>query len=141
MSTRGQQKAKYWPTAKAYAALTTNPDGPMNPLVEDGVMPLASLNPVLDKGHEADLFERAILDEGLRQMRSWTPEEIIEVLEDAANILLTLRRPDCDWCAGPILEPVRDPVTVSWLGDGAPTWCSTACMESQSEHAINADAS
>jgi len=65
MSTRDQQKAKYWPTPKAYAAL-------------DGTT-------------EAALFERTILDEGLRQMRAWTPEEIIEILEDAATILVTLR--------------------------------------------------
>ena len=89
MSTRDQQKAKYWPTPKAYAALTTNPDGPMNPLVEDGAALLERA--VLDKGLEANLYERSVLDEGLRQMKTWTAEEIIEILEDAANILVTLR--------------------------------------------------
>jgi len=84
MSTRDQQKAKYWPTPKAYAALT-----PKNPLVEDGAVLLERA--VLDKGLEADLFERSILDEGLRQMRTWTAEEIIEILEDAATIMVTLR--------------------------------------------------
>ena len=63
---------------------------PKNSLVEDGDAS-GLLEPVLDKGTEADLFERTVLDEGLRQMRTWTPEEIIEILEDAATMLLTLR--------------------------------------------------
>jgi len=91
MSTRAQQQSTWWPTAKAYAALMglACPIAPKNPLVEDGAALLERA--VLDKGHEADLFERSILDEGLRQMRTWTAEEIIEILQDAATILVTLR--------------------------------------------------
>ena len=134
MSTRAQQKCKYWPTPKAYAALT-----PKNTLVEDGVMPSASLNPVLDKGHEADLFERTILDEGLRQMRTWTPEEIIEILADAATILVTLRAEVwCDWCDGPVVEDFSDAEWVAWLGDSAPPFCSQACLDAHDEQRINA---
>ena len=121
MSTRAQQKCKYWPTAKAYAALTTNPDGP------------------LDTTTQADLFERSILDEALRQMRTWTPEEIIEILEDAATILVTLRADTwCAWCDGPVVEPVRDDEAVSWLGKGAATYCSKACLDAHDEQRINA---
>jgi hypothetical protein len=116
MSTRDQQKAKYWPTPKAYAALTP-----------------------LDKGLEAALYERSVLDEGLRQMRSWTPEEVLEILEDAANILVTLRADIwCDWCDGPVTTPVRDAEAVSWLGKGAATYCSQTCLDAHDEARINA---
>jgi hypothetical protein len=63
---------------------------PKNSLVEDGDA-CGLLEPVLDKGTEADLFERATLDDAMRQMRTWTPSELIEILEDAATILVTLR--------------------------------------------------
>jgi hypothetical protein len=47
---------------------------------------------------------------------------------------------ECDFCGGPILVPVRDPVAVSWLGDQASTWCSQACMTAQAEARIEAQA-
>ena len=119
MSTRDQQKAKYWPTAKAYAALDDTASD--------------------DTTTEAALFERSILDEALRQMRSWTPQEIIEILQDAATILATLRAEVwCDWCDGPVVQPVRDGEAVSWLGKGAATYCSKACLDAHDEQRINA---
>jgi len=122
MSTRAQQKCKYWPTPKAYAAL-------------EAVDPTAHMDP----DAEADLFERVILDEALRQMRTWTPEEIIEILADAATILVTLRADTwCAWCDGPVVEPVRDDEEVSWLHSGAATYCSKACLDAHDEHRINA---
>jgi hypothetical protein len=88
---------------------------------------------------EATLLERAVLDEGLRQMATWTPEEIIEILEEAATILVTLRAVVyCDWCDGPVVEPVRDAEAVSWLGKGAATYCSQACLDAHDEQRINA---
>jgi len=88
---------------------------------------------------EATLLERAVLDEGLRQMATWTPEEIIEILEEAATILVTLRAEVwCDWCDGLVVEPVRDAEEVSWLGKGAATYCSKACLDAHDEQRINA---
>jgi len=119
MSSRAQQKAKYWPTPKAYAAL-------------DGTTTEADL---------ADLFERSILDEALRQMRTWTPEEIIEILQDAATILVTLRDTSlvCDFCDEEFTgEPVKDPEWVAWLGDSAPPFCSQTCLDAHDEQRINA---
>ena len=115
MSTRAQQKCKYWPTPKAIAAL--------------------------DRTTEAALFERTILHEGLRQMRSWTPEEVLEILEDAATILVTLRAQHvCVQCDRVITgEPVRDPETAAWLGAGAPTFCSTDCRAAYDEARMNRD--
>ena len=124
MSTRAQQKAKYWPTPKAYAALGGKPADPT-----------AHMNTRL----KAALLERAVLDEGLRQMATWTPEEIIEILEDAATILVALRAEVwCDWCDGPVVEPVRDAEAVAWLGKGASTFCSKACLDAHDEQRINA---
>jgi len=73
MSTRDQQQAKYWPTPKAYAALTTNPDGPINPLAEDG----------------AALLERAVLDGGLAKLRNGKADQgvIPQEVHDVVNIL------------------------------------------------------
>jgi len=89
---------------------------------------------------EATLLERSILDEGLRQMKTWTPEEIIEILQDAATILVTLRAAEvwCDWCDSRVVEPVRDAEAVSWLGKGAATYCSKACLDAHDESRINA---
>jgi hypothetical protein len=88
---------------------------------------------------EATLLERSVLDEGMRQMRSWTPEEIIEILQDAATILVTLREQVwCDWCDGPVVEPVRDGEEVSWRRDQARVWCSTTCQSLRYEAEINA---
>jgi len=88
---------------------------------------------------EADLLERSVLDEGLRQMRSWTPEEIIEILEEAATILVALRTDIwCDFCDGPVVEPVRDAEEVSWIGKGAATYCSQTCLDAHDEQRINA---
>lgn len=44
----------------------------------------------------------------------------------------------CDWCDKPVLTPVRDEVAVSWIGDGASTYCSRGCLERHAEHRINA---
>jgi len=96
---------------------------------------MAHMNPLA----EADLLERAVLDEGLRQMRTWTPEEIIEILQEAATILLTLRAEVwCEQCDGPVVEPVRDGEEVSWLGKGAATYCSQTCLDAHDEQRINA---
>ena len=125
MSTRDQQKAKYWPTPKAYAALGGKPADPtthMNTLTE------------------ARLLERAVLDEGLRQMATWTPSEIVEILQEAATILVELREQVCcDWCDSPVVQPVRDAEAVSWLGKGAATYCSKTCLDAHDEAAQNAD--
>jgi len=95
----------------------------------------AHMNPLL----EATLLERSVLDEGLRQMATWTPEEIIEILEEAATILLTLREQVwCDWCDSPVVQPVRDAEAVSWLGKGASTFCSQTCLDAHDEQRINA---
>ena len=95
----------------------------------------AHMNPRL----EAALLERSVLDEGLRQMRTWTASEIIEILEDAATILAALRADTwCDWCDGPVVEPVRDGEAVSWLGKGASTFCSQTCLDAHDEQRINA---
>ena len=99
---------------------------------------------ILDEPHintlvEATLLERAVLDEALRQMRTWTPEEIIEILQEAATMLVTLRAEVwCDWCDGPVVEPVRDGEAVSWLGKGASTFCSQTCLDAHDESRINA---
>lgn len=45
---------------------------------------------------------------------------------------------DCDWCDSEVTEPVRDEQAVAWIGDGASTYCSRACMEAHTEHRINA---
>jgi len=124
MSTRDQQKAKYWPTPKAYAALGGKP---------------ADTTTHMNAPVEATLLERAVLDEGLRQMATWTPEEIIEILEEAATILLTLRANTwCAWCDSPVVQPVRDAEAVSWLGKGAATYCSQTCLDAHDEQRINA---
>lgn len=48
---------------------------------------------------------------------------------------------DCDHCDRPITgTPVRDPVAVSWIGAGAPTFCSAACIDAADEAAIDAEA-
>ena len=89
---------------------------------------------------EATLLERAVLDEGLRQMATWTPEEIIEILEDAATILVALRANTwCAWCDSPVVEPVRDAEAVAWLGKGAATYCTQACLDAHDEAAQNAE--
>jgi len=91
---------------------------------------------------EATLLERAVLDEGLRQMRSWTPEEIIEILQEAATILVALRAEVwCDWCEQPVSEPVRDDEEVSWRHNQARVWCSTGCQAKRYDAEINAAAS
>ena len=88
---------------------------------------------------EATLLERSVLDEAMRQMATWTPEEIIEILEDAAKILVTLRAEAwCEWCDSPVVEPVRDDEAVSWLGKGASTFCSQTCLDAHDEARINA---
>jgi hypothetical protein len=67
MSTRDQQKVKYWPTAKADAVL-------------DGTIT------------QADRREREAIDEGLEQLRSgWTPAEVLCVLMDAHLTIQDLR--------------------------------------------------
>ena len=43
-----------------------------------------------------------------------------------------------DWCDGPVVEPVRDPEWVAWLGDSAPPFCSQACLDAHDEARINA---
>ena len=114
MSTRDQQKAKYWPTAKAYAVL-------------DGTTT------------EADRRERKAIAEGLDQLRhGWTPAEVVCVLMDAALTIQDLRTDTCDWCDGPVVQPVRDGEAVSWLGKGAATYCSKACLDAHDEQRINA---
>lgn len=45
---------------------------------------------------------------------------------------------DCDFCERPVATPIRDPEAVSWLGDGAATFCSTDCLDAYDEHRINA---
>lgn len=45
----------------------------------------------------------------------------------------------CCFCGGECLpDPVRDPVTVSWVGAGAPVFCSTRCMDAADEMRIDA---
>ena len=96
---------------------------------------MAHMNPLA----EADLLERSVLDEGLRQMRSWTPSEVIEILEEAATILVALRANTwCAWCDSPVVQPVRDAEAVSWLGKGASTFCSRTCLDAHDEQRINA---
>jgi len=116
MSTGAQQKAKYWPTAKAYAVAVL--DGPTT---------------------EADRREREAITEGLDQLRhGWTPAEVVCVLMDAA---LTIQdaRVWCDFCDEEITgDAVVDPVTVSWIGEGAPKFCCVWCLEARELRAINA---
>jgi len=97
---------------------------------------MAHMNPLT----EATLLERSVLDEGMRQMATWTPEEIVEILEEAATILVTLRAEVwCVQCNRPIKgEPVRDPETASWIA-GAPTFCSTDCLAAYDERRMNRD--
>lgn len=45
----------------------------------------------------------------------------------------------CSWCYGTVGQPVRDPEAVSWLGDGARTWCSWRCQAAQVDFEINAE--
>jgi len=93
----------------------------------------------MDPLAEADLLERSVLDEGLRQMKTWTASEIIEILQEAATILVTLRADTwCAWCDGRVVQPVRDDETVSWLGDSAPPFCSQTCLDAHDEQRINA---
>jgi hypothetical protein len=117
MSTRDQQKAKYWPTAKAYAVL-------------DGTTT------------EADRRERKAIAEGLDQLRhGWTPAEVVCVLMDAALTIQDLRTDTCDWCDGPVVQPVRDGEEVSWRRGQARVWCSTGCQTLRYDAEIDAAAS
>lgn len=64
-----------------------------------------------------------------------------------SDVALTVARPArytgrhratfCSWCDGPVLIPVRDAEAVSWVGAGASTYCSRACLENHAEHRIN----
>ena len=96
----------------------------------------------MDPLAEADLLERSVLDEGLRQMKTWTASEIIEILQEAATILVTLRAEVwCDWCDGSVTEcdgPVRNDEEVSWRGPQARVWCCTNCQTERYEAEINA---
>ena len=45
----------------------------------------------------------------------------------------------CAECGGPILgEPITDPETRAWLGEGAGVYCSLVCIEAHDEARINA---
>jgi len=44
----------------------------------------------------------------------------------------------CNFCDGPVVEPVRDDEEVSWLHSGAATYCSKACLDAHDEHRQNA---
>lgn len=85
---------------------------------------------------------RQTIDNGLDQLRSgWTPAEILCCLTDAA-LLIQDARVWCDHCGEEITgDPVTDPVTVSWIGDGAPRFCCVWCLEAREQRAINAAAS
>jgi coenzyme F420-reducing hydrogenase beta subunit len=66
-------------------------------------------------------------------------EEIIEILEEAATILVALRAVVyCDWCDGEIDTAVRDDEEVSWRRDQARTWCSPGCQAKRYDAEINA---
>ena len=46
----------------------------------------------------------------------------------------------CIQCGEVILgRLVRDPVAVSWLGAGAPAFCSVRCWDASEQHAIDAE--
>lgn len=83
---------------------------------------------------------REALDEGLDQLRhGWTPAEVLCVLIDAYYIIDDLRV-WCDLCGEEITgDTVSDPVTVSWIGAGAPTFCCQWCLEARELQDINAD--
>jgi len=47
----------------------------------------------------------------------------------------------CDWCDHDITgTPVRNDVAHSWLGRGAPTYCTTGCLTAAEDAAIEAEA-
>ena len=78
---------------------------------------------------------------GLDQLRhNWTPDEIVCTLMDAA-ILIEDARIWCDHCGEEITgDPVTDPVTVSWIGEGAERFCCRWCLEAREQRAIDAEA-
>ena len=46
----------------------------------------------------------------------------------------------CDYCSDVIAGvPVTDPVSVSWIDQGAARFCSVECLESSELRAIDAD--
>ena len=46
----------------------------------------------------------------------------------------------CDYCSDVIAgDPVRDPVSVSWIDQGAAWFCSVECWESSELRAIDAE--
>ena len=79
---------------------------------------------------------------GLDQMRNgWTATEIVCVLMDAA-LLIQDARVWCDHCGEEITgDAVADPVTVSWISEGAEKFCCRWCLEAREQRAIDADAS
>ena len=88
---------------------------------------------------EVDRRTREALDEGLDQLRrGWTPQQVVVVLMDAALVIDDLRV-WCGFCDEEITgEAVSDPVTRSWLGRGAPTFCCRWCLAVYEERAIDA---
>lgn len=88
----------------------------------------------------AAAIEREALENGLDQLRhGWTADEVVCTLMDAA-LLIEDARLWCDGCGEEITEdPVTDPVTVSWLGRGAPSFCCRWCLEAREERAIDAE--
>lgn len=94
-----------------------------------------------------EAIERKAICDGLVWMRLANPGAALAVLTiaaaatDALAVALAMALApvlDCDWCGGPVLEPVRDPEQVSWQRAGAPTYCRQKCMDESDERRIGA---
>ena len=84
-------------------------------------------------------IEREAITWGMEAIRTWAPDEIIAVLEDAA-LLIEDARLWCDHCGEEITgDSVSDPETVSWLSDGAERFCCRWCLEAREQRAIDAE--
>jgi hypothetical protein len=62
------------------------------------------------------------------------PDQVLTALAEAGRHRATF----CDFCDGPVVEPVRDAEEVSWIGKGAATYCSQTCLAAHDEQRINA---
>jgi len=93
---------------------------------------------------EVDRRTREAIDEAKDQLsHGWTPAVVVVVLADAATVIDAIRAEQavvvCDYDHEEFTgTPTRDPVTVSWLGDGAQTYCSQAHLEAAQERAFDA---
>lgn len=67
----------------------------------------------------------------------WAP-----VPPDLATIAAALdgHAPDCAFCDGPVITPVRDAEAATWLGDAASVYCSAGCLASAQDAAVEAEA-